>query len=186
MKLTNYIRDAFVSSAMNDLPKTDPESFEKRVTALVQADAVKQLPPKLQAIWKDKALREYMHVHRFFPDGSRYGGGVSVPVPCVGDMTGLCRSHTEFKLSPEARAAVDALIAEKAAEDKRLHDLRQKVRGVAYGVNTRKALLEALPEFERYLPADEGAAIRTLPCVANVIADFRAAGWKTPKEPVAA
>jgi hypothetical protein len=52
-------------------------------------------------------------------------------------------------------------------------------------VSTRKALVDLLPEFEKYLPADEAKAIASLPAVANVLSDFVKAGWpkNQPKMP---
>jgi hypothetical protein len=38
-----------------------------------------------------------------------------------------------------------------------------------------------LPEFEKYLPEDEAQAVRALPVVTNVVADFVKAGWPTKK-----
>ena len=56
----------------------------------------------------------------------------------------------------------------------------------ALGASTRKGLADALPEFEKYLPADEPAAVRSLPVVANVVADFVKAGWPKGKQPARA
>jgi hypothetical protein len=84
-------------------------------------------------------------------------------------------------LTPEAQAEVDAL-AEKASADKAARAvLSQRLRAVAYSVSTRKALAEALPEFAKYLPADEAEAMRTVPVIANVVADFVRAGWPKDK-----
>ena len=38
-----------------------------------------------------------------------------------------------------------------------------------------------LPEFEKYLPADEQKALRSVPVVANLVADFTKAGWPKDK-----
>ena len=81
------------------------------------------------------------------------------------------------------RAEVDALKAEMDASNKARKALAEKLRAVAYSVTTRKALAAALPEFEKYLPPDDAAAIRTLPVVANVVADFVKAGWPKGKKP---
>jgi hypothetical protein len=48
---------------------------------------------------------------------------------------------------------------------------------VAEGASTRKALVAALPEFEKYLPAEVEAPVRSLPAIANVVAEFTKAGW---------
>ena len=60
---------------------------------------------------------------------------------------------------------------------KRLKDLRDKLTGAINACTTRKQAAEAIPEFEKYLPADEPKALRSLPALANVAADFVKAGW---------
>ena len=59
-------------------------------------------------------------------------------------------------------------------------ELETKLMAAANSCTTRKALVELLPEFEKYLPADQAAACKTLPAVANIMADFVKAGW--PKD----
>ena len=51
----------------------------------------------------------------------------------------------------------------------------------AMSCTTRKALANLLPEFEQYLPEDTPAAIRSLPAIANIVADFSKAGWPKDK-----
>lgn len=159
MKLTNTIRDAFVRSAMDDVPSED---FTEQARSLITADAVAALPPKVRAIWNDKTLRHlvatfYCHQHREF----------TAQVP----------GCNELKLSPETMTALDALGGKHVAQITSRRALKDKLRSVAYSVNTRKALVDALPEFEKYLPKDEAAACRTLPVVANVVSEFVKAGW---------
>jgi hypothetical protein len=76
---------------------------------------------------------------------------------------------------------VDELKIKRSLQEKARADLRSKLKSVAYSVSTRKALVAALPEFEKYLPADEAKAVRTLPVVQNVVADFVKAGWPARK-----
>jgi hypothetical protein len=64
--------------------------------------------------------------------------------------------------------------------------LRTKIKGAAYACNTTKQLRELLPEFERYLPAEEEKTLRTLPVVQNIVADFVKAGWPDKKKGVKA
>jgi len=69
-------------------------------------------------------------------------------------------------------------LANKSAEQERQRvALRDKLKRAAASFTTRKQLAEAMPEFEKYLPADEAAAIRSLPAVTNVVGDFQRAGW---------
>jgi len=50
-----------------------------------------------------------------------------------------------------------------------------------YACTTTKQLRELLPEFDRYLPAEEEKTLRTLPVVQNIVADFVKAGWPAKK-----
>lgn len=162
MKLTNTIRDAFIRAAMSDVPNVD---YSEKTIKVVLDDAVSQLPPKIKALYKDKDLNHFVRCK------SGYYGIAYVQVPCCG----------EFKLGNDAAVKVAELKAAHDAQDARNTALRFKLKAVAYSVSTRKALVTALPEFEKYLPADEAAACRTVPAIANVVSDFVAAGWPKGK-----
>ena len=71
--------------------------------------------------------------------------------------------------------------AEKEQEGIRA-SLKSQLKSAAHSVTTRKALAALLPEFEKYLPADEAAACKTLPVVQNIVADFAKAGWPKGKK----
>ncbi|MFD2298374.1 Nmad5 family putative nucleotide modification protein [Paracidovorax citrulli] len=161
MKLTNTIRDAFVRAAMNDVPKID---FEEEYRKVMTADAVAQLPPAVRKLWNDKALRDYVHTDWA---GSRYGRGFSARVP----------GRSDHKPSEEAIRKGAELYKKHEEQNERHSALRADLRAAAYGATTRKQLAEMLPEFVKYLPADEAAANRSVPVVANIVADFVKAGW---------
>ena len=163
MKLTNYIRDAFIRSVMADVPSVD---YDEQISKAFREAAVSLMPPKLRAMLKDKDCEPFINYEYRGTKSMRRN--LSVP---------SSRHSEDFKLPADAVAAIDALIDKSAAQSVQRSDLERKIRGVAYGVTTRKALADALPEFVKYLPADEPAAIRQLPVVANVVADFVKAGW---------
>ena len=163
MRLTNYMRDAFVSAAMDDVPRED---FEEQARALLVKAAVSCLPPKVRALYDDPATRDFV-CHTQLP----YGFGYAY-VPGLGTLP----VGTQEKY--------DGLKKNQKEQDMRLHGLRCQLHGVAYSARTRKALVALLPEFEKYLPADDSAACKTLPAIANVMADFAKAGW--PKDKAAA
>lgn len=165
MKLTNSIRDSYVRAVMNDVPQIDNS---EKMRKIVLADAVAQLPPKVRALWNDEATRSYVNIDWY---GGRYSG-TSVEVPAS--------SATSFALTDKAAAAVAELTAAAKNQDNTRAALAQKIKAAAYSVHTREALVKLLPEFEKYLPIDETAALCTLPAVANVMADFVKAGW--PKD----
>jgi hypothetical protein len=161
MRLTNIIRDAFVRAAMQDVPQTD---YVEEMRKVAQDDAVAQLPPKVRALYQDKELSHYVNTVY------RSHGGYGVNVPGAGD----------FSLTDKAKAKISEMRAALEAQQERMKGLQNKLRNCAYGCKTRKALVDMLPEFEKYLPADDAAACRTLPAVANVVSEFVKAGW--PKD----
>lgn len=162
MKLTNYMRDAFVRSAMDDVPSID---YTEQIRAAVMKEAVALLPPKVRAVWQDAACRAYLESN-YITIGNV--GVAAVPGP-NGDGYKTARKKIED--------AVADLVAKSKAQGERNKALNEKLRACAYSASTRKQLAELLPEFEKYLPPDEAAALRSLPVVANVVADFVKAGW---------
>ena len=169
MRLTNTIRDAFIRAAMHDVPQEIDHSEEIR--KLATEELVGKLHPKIKSVYDDLEIRDWLKT-----DYSTYGG-VSISYPARGQTW----SQMSPKLSTSVQAKIDAL-EKKSKESKKVRDeLEYKLRNVAYGVSTRKQLVDALPEFEKYLPEDEAKAIRSLPVVTNVVADFVKAGWPTKK-----
>lgn len=171
MRLTNYIRDAFIDSVMNDTPCTD---YKEQARKLALADVVDQLPPKVKAVWDAKDLRDYIDTATL-QMGSGYVLG-SVTVPGV---------YGKAKFTDATKKALDELqqLAKKQSNDR--DTLRSRLKSIAYACSTRKALAEALPEFEKYLP-DEEKTSRSLPVVSGVVSDFVKAGWPKDKKVVAA
>lgn len=167
MKLTNTLRDAFIRAVMNDVPEID---YDSQVETMILEEAVARLPPSLEAIWrKSPDLHAYFnttYISRYV--GDRY---IGVHAPCTEEPDDSLDSQELRELCVKAQA-----------QRKLREDLRTRLRACAYGAATRAALAKMLPEFEKYLPTDEAAACRTLPAVANVVADFVRAGW--PKSEV--
>jgi|GEM_PF-1598848 len=166
MKLTNTIRDSFVRAAMNDVPQVD---YQESIRKLLLDDAVSQLPAAVRTLWKSDSTRRYVGTFWY---GSRWSGsGAQLP--------GI---ESVFKVSAEvANKAAELARAEKEQEGIRA-SLKSQLKSAAHSVTTRKALAALLPEFEKYLPADEAAACKTLPVVQNIVADFAKAGWPKGKK----
>lgn len=170
MRLTNTIRQAFVSAAMADVPKED---YGAKTHKLIQDDAIAKLPPKIRAIAQDKDLRHFLKTESHYIS-SYHISNVRV-------------MHPEYERSPSVNTKVDALCLEAAEQTANMDKLRAKLKACADAATTRKALVEMLPEFEKYLPENEAKANRSLPAVANVLADFVKAGWpKNNKGKIAA
>jgi hypothetical protein len=169
MKLTNYLRDAFVSAAMADVPSADFGKLTDKAHAIVIDDILAQAPAEIRKLWKSTATRPWVHSAYMGFNERLHGFSFSslyIPSPSYG-----------VKMTEAGIAAVKTLGDEAKAAAKTHDDLKSKLKAVAASCNTRKQLAEALPEFESYLPADEGAALRSLPVVANVVTDFVKAGW---------
>lgn len=168
MRLTNTIRQAFVRAAMNDVPEVD---YEEEAHKIGKAAISAGLPSAVQKMIKDPQASEYLN-HEYISMPQRFS-----------NFYFYCQRNENSVLQnkhPDAWTKILELHAKYEQQIKDRNTLRYKLEGVANSVSTRKALVAALPEFEKYLPADEEKAIRTLPVVANVVADFAKAGW--PKD----
>jgi hypothetical protein len=163
MRLTKTIREAFVRAAMDDVPKVD---YQAQIHKLIQDDAISKLPPKIKAIALDKDLRHFVRTETHYIEGFHISNARVM--------------HPEYSRSPNVDEQVKALLVEYEDQRQRMKALKTKLTATAEAVTTRKALVELLPEFEKYLPADEAKALATLPAVANVLSDFVKAGW--PKQ----
>lgn len=169
MRLTNTIRDAFVRAALADVPQVD---YTEQIRELVVKAATEILPPALRkALEEDPACKDHIN--------SSYVcfGGATIIVP------GTWGWNAKDKISDERKKQLDDLKSKRDKQDQTLSELGSKLQATAYAVTTRKALVELLPEFEKYLPEDKTTANRALPAVANVVSAFVEAGW--PKQSAA-
>lgn len=153
---------------MADVPQED---YQAKIHKLIQDDAIAQLPPKIKAIAQDKDLRHFLKTESHHISGW--------------NCSNVRVMHLEYQRSPSVNTQVEAMLVELANQVDRISALRAKLQATADAVTTRKALIDLLPEFEKYLPADESKAVASLPAVANVLSDFVKAGWPkdAPKMP---
>jgi len=164
MRLTNFIRDAFVNAAMADVPSVD---YHTKITTLIHEDIVNSLPETVKEVYKNPKTSRY--INRGYTS-FEINGVSSINVPMI--------PYEKLSLTPKARAIVLDLVSKQEEQHKKHRELRGKLHGAAYACTTRKALVELLPEFEKYLPADEAKAVtKNLPAVANILSDFVKAGW---------
>lgn len=165
MILTKVMRRAFVRAALADVPATD---YAEEIRRVATAACVAALPEKVRRVYDDPATRGYLHT-----EINHYGNGchvgVTVPCPENGDFAP--------KLSAESLAQIKELSKAKIAQEQKLDELEGMLTGAAESVRTRAKLAQMLPEFEKYLPADDAAANRSVPVVQNIVADFVKAGW---------
>lgn len=170
MRLTNVDRDAFIKAVLDDVPFVD---YQEQARIALQKKAVELLPPKLRALHKEFGHWIKTDVMWNLPGGLR---GIHVVSLDDADTKRQMQEDKEFWQSIEKMAS-DASI-----QSRKIDELKSKLRACIYGCTTAKQARERMPEFEKYLPADDDAPIRTLPVVANVVADLVAAGWPKDKK----
>ncbi len=163
MRLTNYIREAFVRSVMNDVPSID---YEEQIRNLVNKKvAAIHKKVGIQEIDKERLSGAYLYIRgtekKSFGSTSCYVSGLTI------------NEHKEV----QSDSALIALADLKYAQDETRNALCKKIDYAIKACSTRKQAVEALPEFEKYLPEDEAKAIRSVPVIANVLSDFVKAGW---------
>lgn len=160
MKLTNNLRDAFVRAAMADVPKVD--YTEKARDLVNKLNKEYQIKAKIDKVDIMRLTSSYLSV----TNQSFYVRGLT-------DI-----EYSELKTNPELKKLNDLHEAQRKAH----RELEVKLAGAIAGCTTRKQAVDALPEFDKYLPEDTVAAMRSLPAIANVVTDFVKAGWpKTQK-----
>lgn len=165
MRLTNYMRDAFITAAMNDVPKV---AYNEQAEKLAREHLKKTFETIFPGIDSNGPANSWLEK-------------CSVSLPgSLQNIYAIAPSYRVLETDPKIWPKLSDIAEKHKAQNKALQDLRDKLRNVAYSCTTRKALADALPEFEKYLPEDEAKAIRSLPVVTNVVADFVKAGW--PKQ----
>jgi hypothetical protein len=152
---------------MNDVPSVD---YDEQIRKHALAGAVESLPPLAAKAWKDPKARAYIRTNYGF-----FGGISIAELPC--------NDNRDVPMTGAAGEKMRQLVEAKGAQDDVRSALKSKIKAAAYGCTTRKALIELLPEFARYLPAEEEATCRTLPAVANLMSDLMKAGWPKDKKP---
>ncbi len=154
MKIDKYVRQSIVKAIMNDVPK--PDKAKRR--ADLQAAIVKAMSPEARKLYNKtpSALRTY-HFGEII-----YTGNWSSRDLVIGDVN----SET-----------LTALAKPYEDEDEAISAARCKLQGAIEGCTTRKALMTRLPEFEKYYPAEEAPMSKSVPALANVMADLSKLGW---------
>lgn len=165
MRLTNYQRDAFISAIMNDVPKID---YQTQAEAIAKEDAYNQMPVKVKEAFNDKTLLPYFHKQYFYFRGMNFCS-VTIYAP------------EGFDVGADAKTKLHELNDLKNSQQENRNALESKLRGAIYSVSTLKAARELLPDFLDYLP-EEDKPTKNLPAVANLIVDFKAAGFPKDKK----
>lgn len=169
MKLTNYIRDAFVKAAMADVPKIDYNEQAEKIARQQLSDMLKAAFPGVKMDSKNASWL--------------LSGSIAMP-GSLSTIHGIRPDYECLRGTP-AWAKLVELSKQYSEQRARRDALSSQLRGAAYSCNTTKQLRELLPEFDKYLPAEEEKTCRTLPAVANIVAEFTKAGWPAKKKAAA-
>lgn len=166
MRLTKIHRQAFVNAVMQDVPKVD---YSQQFRDRVWEDMIESAPPKLAEVLKDKSLAHYA-LHPYHSATSSWTGVYCYDIAPV-------QTYKEYMPSEKAVKELRR-ICELAEKQRRERDeMQAKIAAAIEGCSTRKDALKAMPEFEKYLPAEEPPKTKNLPAVANLAADLIKMGW---------
>ena len=159
MKIDKYVRQSIVRAIMADVPK--PDKTKRR--AELQAAIVKAMSPEVRKVFKTTpgALKT-----QYFGDLVYDSHGWSTRDLVVGDVTS---------------AKLDELSKPYKDEDEAIYAANSKLAGAIEGCTTRKSLMTRLPEFEAYFPAEEAPLSKSVPALANMVADLSKLGWPKGK-----
>ena len=163
MRLTNTIREAFVRAVMHDVPSID---YGEKIRNLVNKKvAAIHKKASIQEIDKERLSTSYIRIHG--TEKNRYSA-----TSCY-----VCGLTENERKEIQSDSALIALADLEYAQEATRNALRKKIDYAIKACSTRKQAVEALPEFEKYLPEDEAKAMRSVPAIANVLSDFVKAGW---------
>lgn len=168
MRLNKFDKDAFVTAAMDDVPKVDYDALAKKLVI----DCLKaSVPVDIQ-----NAIAKY-------PDWFD-ADHVNMPAN-IGDfyttLTPRRIRWMDVVTDPKDVAKMQELAAASKAQYDERNTIERTLRSTIEGFSTLKSALAALPEFAKYLPTErDGKVDRSMPAVANLVTTMMKAGW--PKE----
>jgi len=171
MRLTQVQREAFVRAVMDDVPSVN---YGEQARALAREAIARAMPQKIEEAFRDPKCEPWLNK-----------AWLNLPYPFGIQHEYLPGSIIDFNLQkqePEVWKKLEELAKLEQRQQKARDELRAKLQACAGAATTRKALAGLLPEFEKYLP-QEREPCKTLPVVANVVADFINAGWPKQQEP---
>lgn len=173
MKLTNFHRQAFVASVMNDVPKIE---HQEQLQALILDDMIKSAPAEVAALLKEEKLRHYVlgGYNLFYPANSGYSYGI-----------GSVMVYRGYEPTPAALKKVAVIVTAAVAQHSARSKLQSMIEGVIASCSTVKAAAERLPEFVKYLPIEPEKGTM-LPAIANLASELMKMGWPKDAAPAAA
>ena len=152
MKIDKYTKQSIVRAIMADVPKPD----KKKRLADLQVAIDKAMSPEVRKVYKTKP--EALRTRHFGSLVSDFG----VAALIVGDVN---------------EETLKAMTKPYETEDHARREAEYKLESVIATCNTLKQLNDRLPEFKKYFPTEAAPLPKSLPALANVVADLSKLGW---------
>lgn len=164
--LTKQTKERMVRSILGDIPVVD---FQTQGADFIVAAVVAKSPAKIQEMWKDKALRPYLH-------RARISSG-------CGAICGLAPWPEGYARSREVEALVGAetwstfldFCRQNTAQKEARKALSRELEASFEGVRTYKQFRERFPDLVKYLPEETGSTAN-LPATTHLVESLKAAG----------
>lgn len=167
MRLTKTSRAAFVAAVMADTPDKVAELVEE-IRKKTLAYAIKTLPKEVREAYKlDPSWIGECYVGSYRPIN------VSIYFPSKNQHPNDHKDKVSTFFKKELNK-VEGIAKER-------EELKSKLEAIVAGCNTRKQLIEALPELEKYAPK-EPTVTKNLPAIRNVVEDLKKAGFPSKKK----
>lgn len=152
IKLTNFIRDAYVEACMSDVPKPDYEALKKEAQDLLY----KAMSPAVRKVFREE------------PQALKYDTFSEL----------ADRGYAKLIIADVKWSEVLAPVLEKAGARARV---KQQIMAQAYACKTAKQLEEALPQFTHHVPKPDQPT-PYLPVSTKFAEDLKALGFQPKGE----
>ena len=187
MKLSKTHRAIFVDAVMADVPKEDYTTQIEDIVRKLWRNILKR--EGLENIDAGRLNKETVRVN-YFTHGVSNEAVAKIPKDekswsytrqyvCTLFLHGLTEEDVkEITTCNE----ITELLNKAAIQHNYRAALRSRISAVIDACSTLKQAKEALPEFEKYLPAEPKEVDRSLPVVGNLVAELTKAGWPDKKK----
>ena len=173
MRFTNTIRDEIVIKVFSDIETETRQQVQERLQKLVDADIKKNGPKAVKNLWgtPDKM---YLNIRSIsIRDYCEAGREISREL--------YINYLANFKPSKHTAAALVKETLDFTAKTAERQAAKTKLQSALLTVNTLKQFLDTFPELAKYAPQEVGMD-RSVPAVANVMAELTKLGWPKGKK----
>lgn len=169
IRITKEIREQFVQGVLKDTPDKSTELINAIKDAM-NAQIKKEIPKPVYEFWK-AGYGSYLQTCAEYSDPNNWRERVWYPYNSGGRISfeknpGVIKARKAFEQYQESRK-----------------QLAVQLQGLIAGFTTVKAAREGLPEFAKYLPAEDSKPAYAVAVVAaNVVSELNKAGWPDEKK----